>query len=300
MLGTKPVADISTPIELVAHLVESQAPHLCELPLREFSSGWDNAMFRLGEEYLVRLPRRRVAAALIEYEHRWLPEIDDRVDVCVPSPIVFGEPSVRFPFHFSIVPFFPGTTLATFLASQGASKTTTLSGLSKDLSLFFSQLHRPEEGHFPLNPYRGVPLRERRDTFASRLEAARLVGVEDAGLLEMFDSAAQTTWAGPPVWLHGDPHSQNLIVDDSGRLVAVIDFGDMTCGDPASDLAVAFSLFRGSSRQAFIDSTGYDSMTFERARAWALYYGLAFLDASSDNPTMFEIGEANLLGALEQ
>ncbi|MER7151067.1 phosphotransferase [Streptomyces lydicus] len=49
--------------------------------------------------------------------------------------------------------------------------------------------------------------------------------------------------------LHGDLHPANILVD-RGRIRAVIDFGDITSGDPATDLSVAWMLFTAEQRVA--------------------------------------------------
>jgi aminoglycoside phosphotransferase (APT) family kinase protein len=94
------------------------------------------------------------------------------------------------------------------------------------------------------------------------------------------------------VWLHGDLHPANILVHH-GQLSAVIDFGDLTSGDPATDLSVAWMLFpEAAHREVFWDAygqAGADTMT--RARGWALSLSVVFLAHSADNPLMASIGE---------
>ena len=67
-----PVADVDISAELVRRLLASQHPDLAGLPVEFLANGWDNALFRLGTELVVRLPRRQLAATIIEHEQRWL------------------------------------------------------------------------------------------------------------------------------------------------------------------------------------------------------------------------------------
>jgi hypothetical protein len=60
-----PAAEVSVSPELVRRLLAAQQPDLAHLPVRLVAHGWDNLMYRLGDELAVRLPRRAAAAGLI-------------------------------------------------------------------------------------------------------------------------------------------------------------------------------------------------------------------------------------------
>lgn len=98
---------------------------------------------------------------------------------------------------------------------------------------------------------------------------------------------------GQPLWLHGDPHPGNVLIDHD-RVSAVLDFGDITAGDPATDLAIGWLGFGLSGRtqfaQAYTAELRLDDETWERARGWALCLGLALLANSDDNPTLAAVG----------
>ena len=108
-------------------------------------------------------------------------------------------------------------------------------------------------------------------------------------------------WPGPPRWIHGDLHPGNLLVQ-AGRLSAVIDFGDLTSGDPATDLAIAWMLLPPPARQIFREAAGgadgVDDDTWMRARGWALTFGLIFLASSRDNEMMTAMGQATIQAVL--
>lgn len=99
--------------------------------------------------------------------------------------------------------------------------------------------------------------------------------------------------------MHGDPHPANVLVA-GGRLAAVIDFGDLCIGDPATDLAIAWLAFAEDGRRAFHDHYGAikgdDRALWRRARAWALSLGLSLIANSDDDPMLAAIGRH----ALEQ
>ena len=83
----KPSAEVAIDAALVARLLRAQHPDLADQPLRHLASGWDNVNFRLGDRYVVRLPRREVAAALVAHEQRWLPVLAADLPLPIAAPL---------------------------------------------------------------------------------------------------------------------------------------------------------------------------------------------------------------------
>ena len=114
-------------------------------------------------------------------------------------------------------------------------------------------------------------------------------------MLAFWERALATpAWPGPPLWIHGDFHPGNLIVT-GGAVTAVIDFGDLTGGDPATDLSSAWILLPSSTRSTFRDAARgsanpVDDHTWMRARAWAVALGLAHAASSRGDPAMAALG----------
>ncbi|HMK11576.1 MAG TPA: phosphotransferase, partial [Acidimicrobiales bacterium] len=107
-------------------------------------------------------------------------------------------------------------------------------------------------------------------------------------------------WTGPSVWLHGDLHPSNVLVLD-GRVSAVIDFGDITAGDPATDLAVAWMMLPAAARATFRATAGpVDDHTWRRARGWALALAVAILSRSADNQVMNQVARRTLDAVLDE
>ena len=278
-----PEADIRTDAALVARLVDEQHPDLAG-PLRLVSDGWDNQLYRLGDELVVRVPRREVAAHLIEHEQRVLPGIAARVPVAVPAPVRVGLPSETFPWPWSIVRWVDGIDGADVTAAERAA-------IARPLAEFMAALHIPAPADAPHNPVRGVPLADRDAAVQERLRhlAERM---EVAALAELWRTALDAPpWDGPPIWLHGDPHPGNLLLTpDRSGLAAVIDFGDVTAGDPATDLATAWLTFEPDARAAFREHleslSPVDEATWVRAQGWAVAMASALAAHSDDNPRM--------------
>lgn len=286
-----PAAEVDVDEVLVRRLLEEQCPDLAHLPLTPLTFGWDNVILRLGEDLVVRLPRRAMAAPLVEHEQRWLPELADggRLPLAVPVPLRCGRPSaaVGYPWSWSVCPWLDGE----IIARRPPDDPTAAAGA---LGAFVRALHEPAPDDAPANPYRGVPLAERDEVFRARV-AALGHDVDGPALLHRWAGRVGVgRWTGPAVWLHGDLHPANLLVHD-GRLHAVIDFGDLTSGDPASDLFVAWMLFDEPDRAVFREAAGgVDDDTWARAEGWALLMAVSYLANSADNPLMAAIGRAAL------
>jgi aminoglycoside phosphotransferase (APT) family kinase protein len=286
----QPAAEIEITAELVRGLLVAQHPDLAERPLQWVARGWDNELFRLGDDLVVRLPRRDVAATLVRHEHRWLPSLALELPLPIPAPIRRGEPGAGFPWWWTIAAWFDGALAATAVVDDPVREGRRLGG-------FLHALHREAPADAPLNPVRGGPLAGRTEVFSRRLDQlAGELDVETIGRTWELLSSTEPH-RGPPVWLHGDLHPANLIVRD-GELAAVIDFGDLTSGDPATDLAIGWMWFEGEARDAFRQATGADELTWRRAQAWALHLAVAFLANSADNSTMAAVGRRTLSQAM--
>ena len=286
-----PAAEVDVGPAVVRALLDEQFPDLADLDLVELAYGWDNAIFRLGDHLTVRLPRRAMAAELVEHEQRWLPELAPRLPLPIPAPVRAGRPGGDYPWSWSVCPWLPGV-IAARTAPDDPFEAAEL------LGAFLAALHHEAPSDVPANPYRGVPLAERDEVVRQR--AHQLADLVDApAVLSCWDDLSSTpTWGGPPLWLHGDLHPANVLVDH-GRVSAVIDFGDITAGDPATDLALAWMLFPTEARSTFRSAAGnIDDDTWARARGWALALALAYLASSADNPMFARLGEQVLAAAL--
>ena len=285
-----PAADIDVDDALVRTLLEQQHPSLADRPIVEVANGWDNVMFRVGDDLSVRMPRRRVAASLIEHEQRWLPVLAPTLPLPIPAPTHLGVASDAFPFAWSVLPWFDGE-------SAFDAPPTDLMLAADDLGAFVHALHVPAPDDAPANPVRGVQLEQRAAAVKQRLFA--LAGVVPAAVTRVLweELSATPAWDGPPVWLHGDLHPSNMLTTN-GRLSAVIDFGDITAGDPATDMSIAWMLFDAPSRERFRQRIEVDAHTWRRAAGWALNLSLAYLAGSAAGSPMIPIGHATLAAVI--
>ncbi|GAA1724548.1 aminoglycoside phosphotransferase family protein [Microbacterium paludicola] len=289
--------DLDVTVELARELLAEQHPDLAELPLATLANGWDNSVLRLGEELVLRLPRREAAAQLVIHEQRWLPELARTLPVEVPVPVRAGRPSsaAGYPWAWSVLPWIDGARLADIPPRERRH-------LAAPLAEFHRALHVPAPAAAPANPVRGVPLLRRAEAFRTRLE--RGLVPEPNRLQALFDRcAASPGWRGPPMWLHGDPHPGNLLATPAGGL-AVIDFGDLTAGDPATDLAVAWLVFdtkgRHDYRAHLADLHPLDDSVWIRAYGWALNMATVTFESTAADGWMLQMGEHALAELLSE
>src|SRR5580692_698454 len=275
-----PAAEVEVSADLVRRLLADQHPDLAGLPVEFLANGWDNELYRVGDGLIARLPRRAVGARIIKNEQRWLPGLAPRLPLPIPYPERTGVPGHGYPYSWSVVPYLPGVPAA------GAASLPSLdaAGAAAAVGGFLGVLHVPAPADAPANPVRGVPLAERAGSFAANL-ALLTDQVDRDAVLRAWDAAlAVPRYDGPPVWLHGDLHPANILVDD-GQVSGVIDFGDITAGDPASDLAVAWMLLPPGCHAGFWSAyqaaggQGGDALR-ARAKGWVLNFATVFLDHS--------------------
>jgi aminoglycoside phosphotransferase (APT) family kinase protein len=252
---------------LVSKLVASQFPQWAHLPVREVDlDGWDNTTFRLGDELSVRLPSADGYVPQVEKEHRWLPVLAPQLPRAIPRPVAKGVPGPEFPRPWSIYGWLPGQVAT-------VERIADPTGFARDLADFLAALYavdpsggRPAGAH---SFFRGGPL-STYDADARAAISALDGEIDAAASTAAWEAALAARWDSPPVWVHGDVTAANLLVVD-GRLSAVIDFGCCAVGDPACDVAIAWTFFQGDSRDAFRERLCVNDATWARGRGWALW-----------------------------
>ncbi|MFD4371841.1 aminoglycoside phosphotransferase family protein [Streptomyces sp. NPDC058486] len=260
---------------LVRELLREQHPDLAGLPVRLGARGWDNQLWRLGDDLAVRLPwATDDADALLRKEHTWVPTLAPGLPLPAPVPQRLGEPSERFPRPWLVTTWVPGTPADREPVTRGAEA-------ADSLAAFLTALHRPAPDGAPAGRGRGGPLAEHEGPFAEGLAAAAGMGLipdPDAVRAVWDDAVAAPAWTGPALWLHGDLHPANVLTSD-GTFCGVIDFGDLCAGDPACDLASAWILLPDGATDRFHHAyrPAPDPATLRRARGWAVLRAISGL-----------------------
>lgn len=295
-MAVLPRAEIDIPPSLVVSLLADQHPDLADRALRPAGHGWDNELFRLGPDLVVRLPRRQVADALMVAEQQWLPVITARLAVPTSAPLRCGVPGPGYPWHWSVSRWIEGESGITVPRARRLPA-------ARPLARFLAEFQQPAPPGAPVSPVgRGGPLAARDDVLRDRL--ASLPNAPEGLLLRVWDEAlAAPAWTGPDLWLHGDLHPANLVLGPDGVLAGVVDFGDLCSGDPATDLAAAWLVFDAAGRSVFrteIEALRpVDAATWARAQGWAMSMGSALAASSDDAPEFLALGLEVLSAVLE-
>jgi aminoglycoside phosphotransferase (APT) family kinase protein len=263
----------------VHRLVSEQLPQWADLPIRPVADGgWDNWTFHLGTDMVVRLPSAAEYAKAVEKERRWLPVLASHLPLPVPVTLANGVPGAGYPFDWSVYQWLEGRTVS-------VAPPTDVVGFAVDLADFLIALREIDTAGGPQpglhNWFRGGPLQTYDGLTRRRL--AELDGHLDVrAAAELWAGALTTPWDGAVRWFHGDIAPGNLLMRDD-RLAAVIDFGTCGIGDPACDLAVAWTVLTSDARQIFRDKLGVDDATWKRGRGWALWKTIATCSYTYDD-----------------
>ena len=257
---------------LVRRLVAGQFPDWKDLPITPVPySGTDNAIFRLGDDMVVRLPRIHWATAQVHKEHTWLPVLAPRLPLRVPTPVRLGAPGLGYPWHWAVHDWLDGENALNASVDDLEQAALDLAALVTTLRSVDPAAREPA-----LSGGRGGPLADRdaevRTAIASlegHIDVEKTTAVWQASL-------DAPPWHGAPVCLHADITPGNLLVNN-GRLSAVIDFGMLTAGDPATDLMVAWNYLTSETRPTFREALSDDDATWSRGRGWALSVALIAL-----------------------
>jgi aminoglycoside phosphotransferase (APT) family kinase protein len=255
---------------LVRRLLRAQLPEVADLALTIVVPwGTDNAIWRLGDELVVRLPRIGWASAQPDLEAVWLPRLAPHLPVALPEPVAVGEPGEGYPYRWAVHRWLPGEA-----ATQ--ERLADRMGFAADVAAVVLALRRlPTDGAPPARHRARPPADHDADTRAAIDGAAHLIDAP-AALAVWEEALAARPHAGPPVWVHGDLEGNCIL--DGGRLTGLVDWGLACAGDPAVDVQVAWSaLFDDRSRQAFLDAVEADDDTIARARGAAVDQACAAL-----------------------
>lgn len=268
----------------VRGLVDRDLPEYAHKPLKRLdATGSSNVLYRLGADLLVRLPRQPGGGASIAKEARWTPVLADALPVAVPQVVHVGNPGFGYPEQWSVVRWLEGKHPGS--VPPGVNAFGDMGGIAEDLANVIKALREievPSPVGDELRWYRGGPLAAFDPSVRTFLNQCRSLTELDVDL-----DKAEALWndslalpgadvAGADRWYHGDLVSENLLVAN-GRLVAVLDLGAVSVGDPTVDLHGAWEVLDGPGRAVFAEKLGVSEAEWLRGRAWALGISLGAL-----------------------
>lgn len=273
--------------ELIAALLREQHPDLADLPLSLGALGWDNQLWRLGDDLAVRMPWATPDAEdLLRKEFSLVPMLAPRLSLPIPVPKRLGLPSQRFPRTWIVTTWVPGEPADRAAVTKGDEA-------ADNLADFLSALHQPAPDMAPAGRHgRGGSLAATSAGVAHFLTQATERGLiaDPDSIRQIWDDAVSADgWKGPPTWIHADLHPANVLTRE-GNICGVIDFGDMCAGDPACDLGAAWLLLPDGAIDRFYRryAPHANEATRRRARGWAISKALVCLiigdDGVNDRP----------------
>lgn len=262
--------EVAISAELVRGLVADQMPKFADLPITLVEPwGTDNAIWRLGAEMVVRLPRISWARHQPEAEARWLPQIAPHVDIQIPEPVALGQPGFGYPWSWSIHRWVPGEDARLDRMEDPCEFARRLAGLVQ-------QLHDVPIHQAPAARNRARPLAEYDEETRRAISSAAHLIDANAALAIWEEALAAPAYDAPPRWVHGDLEGNCVAAD--GRLAGIIDWGLACVGDPAVDVQVVWSpLCSPTSRAVFLETLDVDAATLARSRGAAINQACAAL-----------------------
>lgn len=264
--------------ELVRRLVRQSMPQWADLAVEPLAAtGSSNALFRLGDSLLARLPRQPGGSATIEKEARWLPRIGPALTVEVPEPVALGEPGCGYPERWAVTRWIPGETPK--VPSSARNGEPDSDELALELARLLTELNGLDvplaaDSDPGLSWYRGGQLSDLDEDFRDAVEASRSIpglGLDLDKALNVWGEVLAAEQTAPPRrgWYHGDMLAENLLIRD-GRLAAMIDFGGLGVGDPSVDLIVAWEVLDARGRSTLRQALDVDDGTWAKGIGWAL------------------------------
>jgi aminoglycoside phosphotransferase (APT) family kinase protein len=268
---------------LVRSLVVAQFPEWAALPLRPVRFfGTDNAIYRLGDELAVRLPRREKNVIQLEKEIEWLPKLARLLPLAIPEPVAVGEPGEGYPLPWAVYRWLDGNPAYETPPREPERELAALLGALRRID----PAGGPPPGEH--NFFRGEPVRVRDEVTRS---AMATLGLEHEAVPIWEEALAAPDWTGPPVWIHGDLDARNLLVSN-GRISGVVDFGGLGVGDPACDAMAAWKVLSAEGRERLRRALELDDATWARARGWALTTAANALTYYTDETNPLLVREA--------
>ncbi|MFI5754412.1 aminoglycoside phosphotransferase family protein [Streptomyces sp. NPDC051569] len=258
---------------LVRRLIAGQFPRWAGLAVERWPSGGTvNAMYRLGDDMVVRLPLVQGGTTDLSIEQEWLPRLAPHLPTRIPEVLGAGEPAQGYPWPWSVYRWLTGEH-----PEAGALREPV--PLAQDLAAFVAAMRSVTLPAAP-KAHRGGPVASLDAETQAAIKELRGIPQEDVdcdAVAAVWEEALRAPgWDGPPVWLHADLMPGNLLVD-GGRLASVIDFGCAGTGDPACDLFPAWNLLPADAREVFREALAVDDSTWIRGRGRTLSQALIAL-----------------------
>ncbi len=279
---TKPwTPDYNVNRALVEEVVRAQAPDLDVAELTYVGAGWDHEVWRCGDVVL-RFPHQDDVRELAARKAQVLAQLAGRLPCGCPAPTHLGEASARYPARFVGYRWLAGNMPARLRLSD-EERALAAEPIARSLKALHA-MSLDEVKHWGVEPadIEGeLALRtENAQLRAEQLSSSKYATLAREAADAMLSIPAEVTDSGRRL-VHGDLHAGQLLFDDERRFVGIIDWDEVSIGDPAYDLLLVYAFLPRAARAPFWRCYG----SFEgkdRARHLAVSYGLAILAQAVD------------------
>ena len=278
-----PAAHPSISPATVRALVDDQDPDFHAMELGERFDGWDMAMYRLGDDLAVRLPRVESAVDSLIAEMRFVPRLSEAWDFPFPRVVRSGLPGHGYPWPWAIVTWVPSAT---------ADKVPLHAEAGPHIGCAIAQVHAIADPDAPYNPEQSLPMRARAADLGWALEQlADARGPEGetldlARVDELWQAALDARHGRDTVWSHADLHGSNVLSAD-GDFAGIIDWGKMAGCDRAVDLGFLYTVMPAAGVHAAVtayrEATGVEDSGLD-ARLTGIGLAKCILWATLDRP----------------
>jgi aminoglycoside phosphotransferase (APT) family kinase protein len=274
--------------ETVRRLVARQFPQWRDLPLRAVrTQGTVNALFRLGDDLVARLPLVAAddARGRLEAEAAAAAELHGRTRFATPEPVAIGDPGPAYPLPWSVQTWLPGTVAT----PDGQSE-----AFAHDLAEFIEGVRAIDtRGRTFAGDNRGGHLPDHDAWMETCLQRSEAL-LDVPPLRRLWAALRELPREGGDVMTHGDLIPGNVLVD-GGRLAGVIDVGGLGPADSALDLVAAWHLLDPGPREAFRADLRCGDLEWARGAAWAFEQAMGLVWYYLEtNPPMSHIGRRTL------
>jgi len=254
---------IKMDVKIVKCLINEQFPQYKDLPIYEFNStGTVNYIFRLGNDYYVRLPMHKTYENSILREYEILRYISNKISITIPQIIGLGKPNVLYPCHWAIYNWINGNY-------YDNNKITYFKDIVLELVNFINELHSinllenaPKAGRKLLVELNSLTI-ENLNNSKDEIEYRKAIKI-----CEILINTP--LWNNKPVWIHADLLKPNILIDNN-HILGIIDFGSSGIGDPAFDIIPAWAVFNKENRNIFRNKLNVCDDIWNRACAYALH-----------------------------
>ena len=224
-------------LEMAKSAITASFPEFQNSRVELLDQGFDFRVFHVGTQWLFRVPKHTSGTKKLKKELRLLGELGKRLPLSVPN-YEYSEESGESPFRsFAGYKKIPGIP-------ADVSETVSPKVVARQLGPFLHELHS-----FPLDLALAAGVPEVPDLVSRyrRQALEELGGISDLSVaaddLRLYLEDEVSSPAREFSLVHNDLWAEHILVNRSGSISGVIDWGDAVVGDPAVDFAALYASY---------------------------------------------------------